>query len=1375
MHTKNTPTNMKTTMTPTALPVWSLIETLQLMKPRLTILKFLIILCSAITTTAVFGQTTFIWTNSAGGDLSTAANWTPNGVPSGPNSDTMEFNGQSTGPVSATSNTGGQTGFSGGVWGLNTYLTASQVSPVTFYTTIASGASPGIRINGITIDSGAGALSLGNTSSSNALDVVMGGAAGQIHTWLNNSANPVTVYPNFRIRYGGGGAHTIIFDGTGNWNVTNYLISANNSPTVITKSGSGTMIWTGGATPSVGQNSTIQSPTTINQGTLILKSSDLLGTTVLGSRTIVNNGTLLKYDGGGSGTLSGPISGTGTLQVNSGTVTLSSGASTFTGNILLSGGEVIAGGTENVGVSGPLGFGGTISFTGGTLGFNVNNVFDYSSRFDTSASQAYSFDTGGQNVTFATGLGSSGGTLTKIGAGTLTLSGTSSYSSTTTVSAGKLAFQGSKTGSGNITIADSAALGVTATGTQVTPGTFSVGTSGGATLEFDNVNSTTTAPLAPTALSSAGTVTININSGTLAPSQSYPLLAWTSGSAPAVSLGVLNGFIGNLSTNGNSIKLNITATAYKWTGNNNSSWDLTTPNNWVQNGGPVTFANGGPALLDDTASGNTSITITGVLLPTTVTFNNVNSNYSLATSSGNDIGGSAKLTKSGSGTLTLSGGANAYTGVTTLSGGTVSVGALANGGSASDIGAAANSAANLVLNGGTLQYTGGAAGIDRLFTLGTAGGTIDSSGSGALTLNNGASLGYSGNGARTLTLSGADADGNTLAAVLADNGGATALTKSGAGRWIVSGNNTLSGAVTLAAGNLQVGAGGATGSLGSGNIVDNGTLIFNRSGSVTCGTVSGTGLVQLDGSGTVILPGNNSYSGGTTINAGTLQVGNGGATGSLNSIQPIVDNSLLIFNSTGTFNYTGAGLISGSGNVIVRGSGGKVKAIGGNTYTGWTQIDSGATFQPCEGNTGGLVSSVVTNNGTLLLVRQDTAIFTYSGPIVGTGKLIKDVNNFNAGDVTLTASNTYSGGTIIGGGGLIIGDGTVNGWIVGNVLFTNSTQVANDTYRSIVFNRGDDVTFPGNITGPGATGSGGAAINAGAVVQNSSGRLTLTGTNTYLGGTIINAGTVQVGIGGASGAIGSGPVTNNGALDFNSSANLTVGGTVTGTGSLVKRGTGTVTLAVSNDYTGITIVSNGTLVVTGGSSIGGDMDLEGGTLAAAATGVVGTLNVGASMTIKSGSTVLATLNKSLSPSNTTFTVVGTINSTGGTLKLLNAGPALVVNDTFKIFSQAVTGGGGITIVSPGFTVANNLAVDGSVTVSAILPPPTITSAVSGNQLTLSWPSSWTGGVHLQSQTNTVAKGLGTNWVTIPGTDASNSYLTTVTKTNGCVFYRLIAP
>jgi len=78
-------------------------------------------------------------------------------------------------------------------------------------------------------------------------------------------------------------------------------------------------------------------------------------------------------------------------------------------------------------------------------------------------------------------------------------------------------------------------------------------------------------------------------------------------------------------------------------------------------------------------------------------------------------------------------------------------------------------------------------------------------------------------------------------------------------------------------------------------------------------------------------------------------------------------------------------------------------------------------------------------------------------------------------------------------------------------------------------------------------------------------------------------------------------------------------------------------------------------------------------------------------------------------------------------------------------------------------------------VTSALPLPTITPTISGNQLTLSWPATWAGGVVLQGQTNRLTTGLGTNWVTIPGTDAGNSYVTAINTANGTVFFRLVSP
>ena len=1347
-----------------------------------TKLKLLIAaLCGIFVTTAVFGQNTYVWTNNLPGDISGPTNWIDvvtgaNGFPTTA-ADTMKFDGQSTGPVIATANLGvpnqqNNQGFPS----MCTWVTGNQTQPVFLCVTLANALAPYSRWGGpVQIDSGAGTFNIGNDSTTNAIQYEVGTANGQIHTFTNNSANPAIIWPNVAIRAGGGGSHTFDFGGTGNWYVTNDLKFNNGAGSVVQVEGPGTLVWTAGHNSySIGNSGVPASPLNINGGTVILRSPGLFVSTV--GSAINNNGTLLEWDlGAQSQSYPGNITGTGVLQVASGTLTLGAGSSggvnTFTGNVVLSGGELIVNSAENLGTSGPLGVGGTITFTGGTLGFSSINTYDYSPRFSTAASQAYSFDTGGQNVTLTNALTSSGGTLTRLGSGTLTVAGANTYSGATTVSAGKLEIQGSQA-NGSITVADSATLGVTETGPQITPATLTMGTTASAILEFNNVSSTTTAPLAVTGtVSAGGAITINVASGSFIINQSYPLFSF-SGTPPAVTLNQLTGAGGNLSTNGNTIQLNITSLAFVWSGLNNDNWDISTLNNWKVNGVAQIFANGGTALFDDTVTtANTNITLNSAVSPASVTVNNNAKPYSIASSGANLIAGIGGLTKNGNSTLALSGGVNTYSGATTISGGTLIVGALANGGSPSDIGQAANSAAKLVLNGGTLQYTGGGAASDHLFTLGTAGGTIDNEGGGQLNLTSSGAVAFSGTGARTLSLTGIGTSGDTLAAVLGDNGGATALTKNGAGTWILTGNNTNSGTVTINQGTLQVGAGGS-GALGSGNITDQGVLDFNIAGTVTNGIISGSGSVIVDGSSKVVLPGNNGYTGGTTINpSATLQVGTGGAIGSLKNDAPIDDEGLLIFNTTGSFIYSAA--ITGSGNVIVRGVGNNIGASGNNTYTGWTVIDPGATFEPINGLSGQLASSLITNNGTLLCpIQGDPGNHIITGPIVGSGELVIDAATTLApGDLNLNADCTYTGGTIIRQNNLIVGDGGVSGSIVGDVVFTNSAYGYEFLSRSLHFYRSDNITFAGNITGPGGTLVGGSVGSAGTVVQDGGGTLTLTGNNTYLGGTTINAGTVQVGNGGTSGSIGSGPVTDGGILIWNRSDAVSFDGVISGGGALVQFGPGTLTLTATNTYSGQTTVSNGTLVIN--ATVPGDMVVNGGTF------VPGGVSVGADPFAIAGNwfinagTVVVSLNKALSPAatNTTITVGGAITYAGGTLKVVNAGPALVVGDTFPIFPVAIPALASMPITALGFTVANHLGVDGTIQVTSVAPSPSIGVTNSGGQVVLSWPVAWKG-LHLQSQTNTLAVGLKTNWVTIAGTDAANGYTNTPSKGSGVVFYRL---
>jgi autotransporter-associated beta strand protein len=922
-----------------------------------------------------------------------------------------------------------------------------------------------------------------------------------------------------------------------------------------------------------------------------------------------------------------------------------------------------------------------------------------------------------------------------------------------------------------------------------------VGTSAGANLEFDTVTNTLAAPLAAGTIVSAGTVSIGISSEALSIGQSYPLISWSSGSAPAVSLGIVEGGGGFLTTNGNTIRFNATSVALVWSGANSAIWDTITPNNWTVEGVPTIYSDPKQVVFNDTSTGNPSVNISGVVQPESVTVNNVNTNYTITSSAGNIIGGNVRFGKRGSGTLTLAGGANTNIGVTTLKGGTMLVGALANGGVPSDIGAASSAGTNLVLNGGALQYTGGAASINRLFTVSTSGGTIDNEGTGPLTLNNSGAVSHSG----SLTLSGNTTDTNTLASALIGGG---SVTKNGTGTWVLTGTNAYAGGTVVANGVLQVGANGGTGSLGGGfggggaSIAAGATIDFERTGTVTVfGALNGNGAISQNGNGTVILTDNNGFTGGTTINAGTLQVGNGGASGSLFANGAIVNNSLLVFNTSGSFSYSGAGLISGTGNVIAQG-GGVIKVVGANSYTGWTFINANTTFWPREGQDGAVASPVITNNGTLRFVEQNNPGYTYVGNIVSNaavsgsaGRVQIGANNQNVGSVTFTGTNTYGGGTFIGGNTLILGDGTtpVSGFIFGNVQFVNNFTIGQDNPRTLTFNRPDNFTFGGTIT----TNFTSPQSNLGIVQQNGPGTVTFTGNNTYGGGTVVNLGSIVVGNGGTSGSLGFGPValTSGSLLVINRSGSMTPVGNVSGPADLYITGGATVTLnGANNTYSGVTTVSNGTLIVNGtnvtisttvyAGGFGGAGDFTGPvtlspttTFSPGAANAVGTLTIENNLTVDS-TNIVADINKFASPTSDFVNVTGTLtrNTTGGTLTVHNRGPNnLVPGDTFTLFSQPLPNGASVTITGGRATWVNNLAANGSISVGTLItmqPPLNYTST--RTNLTFSWSDPYNS-FKLQVQTNSITS----TWFDYPG-GGTSPITVPINRATADMFFRLIS-
>jgi outer membrane autotransporter protein len=246
---------------------------------------------------------------------------------------------------------------------------------------------------------------------------------------------------------------------------------------------------------------------------------------------------------------------------------------------------------------------------------------------------------------------------------------------------------------------------------------------------------------------------------------------------------------------------------------------------------------------------------------------------------------------------------------------------------------------------------------------------------------------------------------------------------SGAGRIIIApgvlplildGPNTFTGVTTVSAGaSLQFGTGETNGTIG-GDIVNNGAVSFFEPDPFTFGgVISGTGSVEQVGPGTIILTGDNTYTGGTTIDEGRmLQLGNGGASGSITG--NVVDNGILAFDRSDVSTF--GGVISGPGSVQQIGSGTTV-LTGNNTYSGGTTINAG-TLQLGNGGPTGSITGNVIDNGVLAVNRSNT--YTLTGVISGSGSFEQN----GSGTTILTRDNTYSGTTTVNAGSLIV-DGSI--------------------------------------------------------------------------------------------------------------------------------------------------------------------------------------------------------------------------------------------------------------------------------------------------------------------------------------------------------------
>ncbi|MBW5308392.1 autotransporter outer membrane beta-barrel domain-containing protein [Salmonella enterica subsp. enterica serovar Kentucky] len=464
--------------------------------------------------------------------------------------------------------------------------------------------------------------------------------------------------------------------------------------------------------------------------------------------------------------------------------------------------------------------------------------------------------------------------------------------------------------------------------------------------------------------------------------------------------------------------------------------------------------------------------------------------------------------------------------------------------------------------------------------------------------------------------------------------------------WVKSGTLILNGAMTAKGATvdsgttLQIGNGGTLGAF-NGDIVDNGTLTFNRSDAAAYGSViSGSGNVVKQGGGELTLSNNNSYSGGTTIAEGTLTATAGGALGSGN-----IDNRayLKLDAASASDPFIVADLTTHSGATVEIGAGSTLQANtltqqDGSTLTADLTETSGPVIRAKNVNLDGTlnVASPASQEPirstddliSLALIESDNAIsgdfddITINGNAMNPDAFITVVGQKNVNDThydlveTLTwyadrdnaaidahgtfnladADDSFTVNTVLedvdansgwngqsltktGAGTLIL---NAENTYTGSTTISEGTLIATNVEALGTGNVTDNATLEMNTGGD----FDNAISGSGQVVKSGDETLTLSGANSYTGGTTISGGTL---VASNVEALGTGDVTDNATLALNAGGDFT--NNIGGTGRVEKSGDGTLTLSGSNTYTGGTLISDGTLVASNVEALGsGDID-----------------------------------------------------------------------------------------------------------------------------------------------------------------------------------------
>jgi autotransporter-associated beta strand protein len=1084
-------------------------------------------------------------------------------------------------------------------------------------------------------------------------------------------------------------------------------------------------------------------------------------------------------------TFSGGFAGKGSLTIG-GAANLTAGNATFGGNCSFTGdaivdatananggaGIIISSGANNI-----LNNGGNVNLIGGSSGIalldlngTTQTINGLASPSGTTANAIVKSSAAGgvlvagkgnTSSTFSGGIQNGSGTagVTKIGTGTFALNGVNTFTGPTIVSNGVLSI-GNSLASSQISAASPGVLDVSplgtftlasgqtlagngaingsvsaATGSTISPG-FSAGT-----LTFSNdltlgSGSVCSMELSATTNGANDRIVVggnlNLSGGTIqisAPTLQvgrYKLITFIGAQSGTAAANLVLSYAGSQSVGlddsiAGEIDLLVSSafvTKLTWKGDGSQNlWDITTTANWLNGASASVYSNGTAITFNDAGSKSPDVNLTTTVQPLSLLVSNSTGTYTF--SGAGNIAGGMTLTKKGSGALVL------------------------------------NDAGGDMFSGGVLVQGGSV-------TFSNSGMNI----SGGLTVSNSSAV-LANNGA--------------IAGNLTVQGGGSVLLDQVSGATF-TGNTIVSNSATL-----QLGNNDANGVLPSGTVTANGLLNFNQTAdNSVANSISGSGTLNNNPNNVLTLTGANSFAGNINVNAGTLKSPSASGLGSVGSGTITIANGATLDKGTDeakAFVVSGSGvgglgaIVNNTGNPVYDGGNGgltpSLTLTGDTTFGGNTRQDlggnAGATLSTGGNNFNLVISNlnyiewqhltVDTNLGNIDVM---TAFFGLKGCGAGIGNPTNTITVHTGAELQFWGDS--SGGANSGyNKNIHVQTGATVSFRPENPnVYYNSPLTLDDGANWNMFNGsgtiGTVLMGPVTLNGLVHLQIGDSACTVSNVISGTGGfywdnynnTMTFTATNTYQGATDIRAGRTLALRGGGS-------IAQSSNIILAATAMLIV----------TNRSDATLTLASGQLLNGNGTVNGNLAVGVGATILPGDSANIGETIVTNGSITLGGL---ALMKLDNSSLSNDVLKAASASASITF---------GGTLTVSNLAGTPALGNSFTLFSAASYAGN--------FSATNLPALDPSlkwnwdptsgtlsVVASVNTTPTNITSSVSGNVLTLSWPADHTGW-RLQVQTNSLATGLNTNWSDVAGSTSVNSVNVTLDPVNGAVFYRMVYP